>query len=92
MIVTVELMGRLERALGEGSASFELADGAALADLLRAFGDRYADRMPASMWNRAGSRFRSPVVLMGNGKALRRPEQALYDGQKIRVFEVLTGG
>lgn len=92
MRITLIAMGQMEKAFGGGRFDFDLPPGSTTADLLRAIGKDFSDRLPVSLWKRAESRFRGAVVLMSGGAALRDPAQPLRDGQEIRVFKVLVGG
>jgi molybdopterin converting factor small subunit len=92
MQVTFVAMGHLEKDFGEKRFTFDLPPGSTLADFLKRFGDEFAGRIPAVLWNQAESRFRGPVVMMANGAALRDPAEILRDGQEILIFNVLVGG
>lgn len=92
MRITLEAMGQLEKDFGGGEFVFEFPQGSTIDGLLRKIGDDFSDLLPASLWNRAESRFRGAVVMMSDGAALRNPAKPLRDGQVIRVFKVLVGG
>ena len=92
MKVKLVAMGNLEKELGSKLFTFDLAPGSRLADLMKKIGDELAGRIPPVLWNQEECRFRGPVVMMTNGKALRNPAESLREGQEILVFNVLVGG
>lgn len=72
--------------------SFELPEGATLADLLDAADARIGEHLPRQTWNRETKRFHSQVSLLVNGRRAEDPSFPLQDGNTVMAMVAIAGG
>jgi molybdopterin converting factor small subunit len=92
MQVTLNFLGLLREYVGAGEASFALRPGAVYGDLLREIDARFGNRMPDSIWDKSGCRFRPGILSVGEGRDLDDPSAELRDNETIAVTIHMAGG
>jgi molybdopterin converting factor small subunit len=92
MKITVHFHGILADWVGTPSASFELSDGDAYADLMKEIERRYKQNMPAQLWDQKNKSFNNKVRAFRDGKALEPADNRLSDGDQITFMLLIAGG
>lgn len=72
--------------------SLELKDNGVLGDLFQSIGRLEEHRLPESIWNYADNRFRGPVLMTTGGRVIRKENEKLFNGQRIKLRRCIVGG
>lgn len=70
----------------------ELPDAAVARDLLDAIDARWGERLPAYLWDRENRRFKGPVLLVIDKKAVQDETAPLTKDMEIRLMRAIAGG
>ena len=72
--------------------SLDVADNGCLGDLFRSIGRLEEHGLPESIWNYAENRFRGPVLITTGGRVIRKENEKLFNGQRIKLRRCIVGG
>jgi len=89
--VLLQPCGPLQAAFGAPELVFELPDGATLGDLLDRIGSGHGERLGA-LWSVRERRFRGPVVIQADARAVKDRATPLRDGQAVKLHKAIVGG
>jgi len=92
MTVRVKAFGQMKRYLGEHVRETELPNNARLSDLLLYVEKHWRNQIPDFLWNEKKHRFRGPVVIMIEKRAVTDLQTNLSDGQEVRLYKAMVGG
>jgi len=92
MHIKTQFHGILADWVGTRSASFELTQGATLADLMLEIGRRYRQNMPDQLWDQKANSFNKKVRAFKDATALNPVTQSLADGDVITFMLLIAGG
>lgn len=92
MHVTVRAIGDLRDYFGREPADIELPDGADARALLDVLDARWGASLPGYLWDRQARRFKGPVVLVVDRKAVQDEHAPLADGMEVRLMKAIAGG
>lgn len=92
MIVTVRGIGDLSEYFGKQPRAVELAEGARIRDLLERIEVLWGAGLPAYLWDFEQHRFRGPVVMVINKKAVMDMDAPLSDGIQVGIMRAVAGG
>lgn len=92
MIVTLQAIGDLREYFGREPTPLTLPEGAVVQGLLDAIEEHWGEALPAYLWDRETRKFKGPVLLVIDKKAVQDPYAPLWDGLEIRVMRAIAGG
>lgn len=92
MQVILRSHGLLKKYFGQNAHRVELPESATVSDLFKYIERRWMDRMPHFLWNGKEHRFRGPVVVIVDGKAIRRRNTPLMHNQEVDLYKASVGG
>jgi hypothetical protein len=92
MRVTLKSIGDLREYFGRTPREISLAEPATLLDLYQQIGQIWGPDLPAYLWDAQQLRFRGPVFLVVDGKAVQDLNFQLQDGMEIRILRAAAGG
>lgn len=90
--VTVRAIGDLRDYFGRDPVVVELPDAAVARDLLDAIDARWGAGLPAYLWDRENRRFKGPVLLVIDKKAVQDENAPLAAHTEIRLMRAIAGG
>ena len=91
MKIILKSMGFMRDYLGREPQVVVLPENSTLNDFLQWIETHHATRFPA-FWNFQEHRFRSPVVLVINGKVALQSNAPLEEGLEVNVMCAVAGG
>lgn len=77
---------------GRDPVVVELPDAAVARDLLDWMDARWGADLPAYLWDREGRRFKGPVLLVVDKKAVQNENALLLDGTEVWLMRAIAGG
>ncbi|MBN1372078.1 MAG: MoaD/ThiS family protein [Anaerolineaceae bacterium] len=92
MRVKVQAIGDLREYFGRDPVEVALPDGATVRDLLDTLDMRLGARLPGYLWDRETRRFKGPVLLVVEKKAVQDESASLADGIEVRIMRAIAGG
>lgn len=92
MIINLSIKGYLSKFFEQSHYELELREGATLADLYDAIGDKFGASLPGSVWSHEKKKFRGPVSVSIGEKIIGDPVFPLADQQQISVTRYIIGG
>jgi sulfur carrier protein ThiS len=92
MKVIVRGIGDLAEYFGKEPREVELPKDGRVRDLLQVIEQHWGAGLPAYLWDFEKHRFRGPVALVMNNKAVQDPDAVLEDGIEIRIMRAIAGG
>lgn len=92
MEVKAVFTGLLRHYAGTREDTFELPEGAVVADLLREAGRRYGARFPAGVWDAQTESFGNIVITGRKGGGVIDRSEALQPGDAVMIIAKLAGG
>ncbi len=92
MEVKAIFTGLLRHYAGKPDDTFEVAEGAVVADLLREAGRRYGAKFPAGVWDVSSETFGDIVITGRRGGGVIDRGEALKPGDEVMIIAKLAGG
>lgn len=92
MRVTLKSIGDLRDYFGRAPREITLPEQAAMRDLYQQIALIWGADLPAYLWDAQQARFRGPVFLVVDGKAVLDADYPLQDGMEIRILRAAAGG
>jgi molybdopterin converting factor small subunit len=92
MKVIVRAIGDLREYFGREPQFMELSQDACVHDLLAEIELRYGAMLPGYLWDFQKHRFRGPVVLVVDKKAVQDFNTPLKEGLEITIMKAIAGG
>jgi hypothetical protein len=92
MVISLQAIGDLREYFGRAPTPLTLPEGALVQDLLDAVDAGWGERLPGYLWDRELRRFKGPVLLVIDKKAVQDLCAPLWDGLEIRVMRAIAGG
>ncbi len=92
MEVKAVFTGLLRHYAGMPEDTFEVAEGAAVDDLLLQVGRRYGSKFPAGVWDAEGESFGDIVITGRKGGGVIDRSEVLAAGDAVMIIAKLAGG
>ncbi len=92
MMVVVRYMAQLRLAVGTGSESVTLPEGAVLPDLLRQLGRAHPGLLPRLLFDARGELQPSLLVFVGDSQVSPSEPRPLREGEVITLLTPIAGG
>ena len=92
MRVTIQAVGDLREYFGRDPVEIDLPDGVVVRALLDALDARWGASLPGYLWDREARRFKGPVMLVVDKKAVQDESASLADGIEVRLMRAIAGG
>ncbi|PKN46143.1 MAG: hypothetical protein CVU59_06930 [Deltaproteobacteria bacterium HGW-Deltaproteobacteria-17] len=90
--VEVKFTGLLAYELRAQEASYELAAGSLVSDLLAIIGRAFADRLPPSLYDPETETFHRMIALVRRDHGFLSPTEPLADGERLLMLSRAAGG
>ncbi|MBI2866221.1 MAG: MoaD/ThiS family protein [Chloroflexi bacterium] len=92
MLVHVSLVGILAEYAGGPDLQVELGEGATLADLHRALGQRPGARFPSEVWDPSSGCFTAVVRSFIDEEDVEDLSRTLHEGSRVILLTMIAGG
>lgn len=93
MKIRLRPLGPFRQYLGRQELTVFLAEGATVAELMRAIDDRWGEVLPSHLWDHERRVAKPSVIFLVEGRRVEDVDAVLLaDGQQVLVTRVVAGG